>query len=743
MPDYNAKNEGDGAIAQGSNAIALGAGATLILQQAARYQRDTLHMLGSINPSFEGRAEEIGRILGLIRQKEGLRDGAIAITSLTGMGGIGKTELATVLAHALSADYPDAQLVIELGGRSAAPRTPSQELARVLQLIYPQDKLPDDAASLQAIYHHTLHGKKCAVLIDDAASEADARALLPPPGSVALITSRRALAVGERVPLTKLTRADAVAVLRNYRPLGDPAADALAALCADHPLALNVAGAFLKRNQAMPTETYLRELGKDRLGALRAEQHLDPEGQRVEAVFEHSYATLTAAQQSAWLALSVMPASFDLSAGVAVSDAGEDGLTHPLYALAQANLLEYDPQTERYGWHDLLKDFARARLPAPARAAAHLRHVDWVTSVEKFAQWELYLKGQVLPALTLFDRERAHFEAAFAWLSAQTSGGQGDGAAAAIAPRVVKLVDAVTYTSNLRFHPHQRIVWLEAQRDAARAMRDRGQEGAALGNLGLAYADLGEPRRAIEFYEQALKAMQEIGDKRAEGSILGNLGLAYADLGEPRRAIVFYEQDLMIAREIGDRRGEGSVLGNLGLAYADLGEPRRAIEFHEQALKVMQEIGDKRAEGSILGNLGVAYKNLGEPRRAIEFHEQALIIDREIGDRRGEGSDLGNLGLAYAALGEPRRAIEFYEQQLVITREIGDRSGEANASWNLGLRYEALGDLPRAVELMMVLVMFEREIGHPDAEKDAAGVEQVRARMQGSKLRRFFRNFRK
>ncbi|HQX75749.1 MAG TPA: hypothetical protein PL074_05525, partial [Thermoflexales bacterium] len=347
MPDYNAKNEGDGAIAQGSNAIALGAGATLILQQAARYQRDTLHMLGSINPSFEGRAEEIGRILGLIRQKEGLRDGAIAITSLTGMGGIGKTELATVLAHALSADYPDAQLVIELGGRSAAPRTPSQELARVLQLIYPQDKLPDDAASLQAIYHHTLHGKKCAVLIDDAASEADARALLPPPGSVALITSRRALAVGERVPLTKLTRADAVAVLRNYRPLGDPAADALAALCADHPLALNVAGAFLKRNQAMPTETYLRELGKDRLGALRAEQHLDPEGQRVEAVFEHSYATLTAAQQSAWLALSVMPASFDLSAGVAVSDAGEDGLTHPLYALAQANLLEYDPQTER------------------------------------------------------------------------------------------------------------------------------------------------------------------------------------------------------------------------------------------------------------------------------------------------------------------------------------------------------------------------------------------------------------
>ena len=60
--------------------------------------------------------------------------------------------------------------------------------------------------------------------------------------------------------------------------------------------------------------------------------------------------------------------------------------------------------------------------------------------------------------------------------------------------------------------------------------------------------------------------------------------IAYAHLGETRKAIEFYEQALMIAREIGDRRGEGNALGNLGIAYADLGETRKAIEFYEQAL---------------------------------------------------------------------------------------------------------------------------------------------------------------
>ena len=36
------------------------------------------------------------------------------------------------------------------------------------------------------------------------------------------------------------------------------------------------------------------------------------------------------------------------------------------------------------------------------------------------------------------------------------------------------------------------------------------------------------------------------------------MGLAYADLGEVRKAIEYYNQALAIIREIGDRRGEGA-----------------------------------------------------------------------------------------------------------------------------------------------------------------------------------------
>ena len=109
----------------------------------------------------------------------------------------------------------------------------------------------------------------------------------------------------------------------------------------------------------------------------------------------------------------------------------------------------------------------------------------------------------------------------------------------------------------------------------------------------------------------------EIGERAGEGNALGNLGNVYASLGEPRRAIELYEQQLAIDREIGDRRGEGAALGNLGNAYADLGELPRAIELYEQQLVIVREISDRRGEAIASWNLGLAYEEEGDLVRAV------------------------------------------------------------------------------------------------------------------------------
>jgi tetratricopeptide (TPR) repeat protein len=619
----------------------------------------------------------------------------------------------------MTARYPDGQIVVDMAGTSTAPLSPAQGLARVIRVFEPLMRLPDDVAELRPIYLHVLRGRRVPLILDNGHDGDQVAPLLPPEDCALIVTSRRRIAVGGvvRVNLDLLAPVEAEGLLGAI--VGEGRATAaelsrLAELCGRLPLALQVAGMFLHASPHWSAERFIAALADERkrLGRLKLEgsAELDVAASLALSVGELRRARPDLADH--WHELAVFPASFDTAAAGGVWDQPEDGAEDALGVLLSRNMVLYDPAQQRWRLHDLMRDLAGGRaavevLGAPADLAARLtaarrRHAEHYLGVLAAAE-DLYLKGgaQVASGVALFDRERRNIETGQTWATE----------AAADDPAAVRLCVgylAGIYVLSLRQHPRQRIGWLERAVTAAREIGDRHSEGNALGSLGLAYADLGETRRAIELYDQRLVIAREIGDRRGEGSALGDLGNAYAALGEPRRAIEYHEQHLAIAREIGDRHGAGRALGNLGLAYADLGEPRRAIEHHEQYLVIAREIGDRRGEGRALGSLGFAYAALGNTRRAIEHYEQWLVIAREIGDRRGECAALGHLGVAYAALGETRRAIEYHEQDLVIAREIGDRRGEGAALGNLGLAYADLGDTRHAIAVLgEALVIFE------------------------------------
>lgn len=110
--------------------------------------------------------------------------------------------------------------------------------------------------------------------------------------------------------------------------------------------------------------------------------------------------------------------------------------------------------------------------------------------------------------------------------------------------------------------------------------------------------------------EIALAAARQLQHREGESVTLSNLGLAYTDLNETRRAIQFFEEALLLDREIGNLRGEGADLGNLGLAYADLVRPAvpsnsmnnswplraQAIHHAGQALIIYEQIEAPHAE---------------------------------------------------------------------------------------------------------------------------------------------------
>ncbi|XWK91305.1 MAG: tetratricopeptide repeat protein [Phormidium sp.] len=265
------------------------------------------------------------------------------------------------------------------------------------------------------------------------------------------------------------------------------------------------------------------------------------------------------------------------------------------------------------------------------------------------------------------------------------------------------------------------INYSEQQLLISREFKDRTNEGAALVNIGIAYRNLSDYTKAIKYLQQSLAIAREIKDQQIEIKVLANLGLTYLNLNDYLQAIKYSEQWLAIAREIKDRQVEGEALGNLGRAYLNLGDYPRAIKYSEQALAIAREIQNRQGEGIALGDLGLAYYNLGDYPRAIKYSEQALAIAREIQNRQGEGIALGNLGLAYLELGDYPRAIDYSEQALAISRKIQNRQGEGNVLGNLGLAYNQLGDYPRALNYFEQWLVIAREIKDRLSEGRALG----------------------
>lgn len=650
----------------------------------------------------------VGRVADLETLREmRAQSGTAVITGLRGMGGIGKTALALVLAHEWKDQYPAAQIWLDGRGTHANPPSAAALLAQAIQAFQPDRKPPEERRELETLYYSLLQHHPSLIVLDNASSAEQAGGLTPPPGSALIVTCRHNFMVGKTAALYvgKLSDAEATELLRELYPaLNDADAAALVKLCCGLPLALKLAGSHLAmdaREQADVSD-YITDQRSGRLATLDADAP-DANEITISETLRLSEERLTEPERTAWRKLAVFASSFDARAAESIAGADKALLTR----LERRSLLERE-ENQRFVLHDLAIDYALERLGEGKTRALRLARARHYIMIGYESQ-ALYLKGKQVESLALFDRERTQIESAFVWLNATGT--------EETARLMTELVNVVAYTSHLRFHPRERILWLEAQLAAARQVGLRHSEGTALGNLGNAHFTLGNPRKAIEFYEKDLFIARETGDLRAQGVALGNLGNAYKSLGEIGKAIEYCTKRLIIARKVGDRRGESVALGTLGSAFAMLGNNHKAIEIFEHQLAASREIGNRQGEGDALGNLGIAYKNSGAAHKSIEFLQQWLVIAREIGDQSGEGDALGNLGNAYGDLGDARKAIDFFEQSLVLARETGDRRGEGITLWNIAWTHESLGERDQAITCAEAALPLYEATEHPSTPK--------------------------
>jgi len=676
--------------------------ANQVIIQSSGFPQDLSvpHQLPSPPKDFMGREEEIRSLLDKF-------DRGATITGLRGMGGVGKTALALVLADQLKGSFSAGQIYLDMQGTSKNPLRPDKAMAHVIRsFLGPGFEVPEDQNGLCGFYRTVLSERKALILLDNAADHVQVEPLVPPAGSALLITSRNKFAMDglKELDLNILPSKDACDFMQSICGRIGEHADELAKLCGCLPLALRNAAYVLKEKPNMGVASYIKRLND-------ARKRLD----LVEASFDLSYQLLRPELQRLWCMLSVFPADFDLAGAAAVWQMENDAAEEALGELMRLSLVDFEPYTTgeggRYRLHDLARDFSDLRLDESDRELSHERHAEHYISVLTNAN-ELYKSGNgnIFTGLDFFDADRLNIFTGQAWAAKRFKANI----------KAAKLCSSYPregfYLLGLRQHPKEQIHWLESALAAAQQLMDRKSEAAHLGRIGREYSHFGKYLVSIDYLEQAIALAREVGDPFVEGWALDNLGSVYRKKGDYETAIDYCQRHLRIAKEIGDKRGEGTALGNIGQAYYAKEDISSAINYYEQHLRIVLEEGNKRGERDAIGNLGNAYASLRDFKKAFSYYRKARAISEAMRDCRGIGDVLGNMGKAYFALREYDKSINYCKRALKASQMFGDREREAQALFTLGNVSSATGQRDEAISLAESALAIFEEIESPHAE---------------------------
>jgi predicted ATPase/DNA-binding CsgD family transcriptional regulator len=610
---------------------------------------------------FVGRRRELAEVRRLIAQSR--------LVTLTGVGGVGKTRLATEAAARLGSAFPGGTWMADLsavvdGGQAA------QAVVNALGVVERSTRPATDkiighfagAVALLVLDNCEHLDDACAVLVDRLLSQTS--------GVRVLATSRRPLGLtGEHLlpvpPLPvpdlsqlDLSRFDAVTLLADrtaaLRPgfaVTDANAAAVARVCAQLdglPLAIELAASRLR---TLSPEQLADRLERRFAVLTRGSPVAQPRQQTLRAVFDWSYSLCSAPERLLWARLSVFAGTFDLEAAEAVC-AGpglpSGAILDQLDRLVAQSIVLAEPHGAqmRFRLLETIRQYGRERLAEIGEEQPlRWRHRDFYLRLarDQAAEWFGPRQEEGLARLRA---EHANLRAA---LEASVADPAGPGAALAFVTALRCHWYADGYLAEGR-------TWLDhalsLPAGPAAAEQDRVHALWVAAWVGLLQGD--EPA-ALSRLDECDALAAALGDQRAAGFSRSLRGTAELFAGRIEPAIALLEEALAGFGSIGENEGSGWARFQFAISLAHHGESARAQAAGRLAIGASEAHGERLCRSYTLWVLGFDTWLQGGPDAAA-LARSGLAIQRGFNDPVGVALIIELLAWIAASDGEARRA---------------------------------------------------------------------------------------
>ncbi len=230
--------------------------------------------------------------------------------------------------------------------------------------------------------------------------------------------------------------------------------------------------------------------------------------------------------------------------------------------------------------------------------------------------------------------------------------------------------------------------------------------------------DLGKYDDAREKLQKTLALREQIGDRAGEAAAWHQLATLDVRQGEYDQAQKKYERALEIRKDISDPEGEAAALHGLASIDLNFGKHDAARMKLEKVLEITQKVGDRASRAAALHQLASIDLNLGNFDAALKKSQESLRITREVGDRGGEGAALHLLATIDLRQGKFAESRHKFQQSLQVRQQTGDPVGMAACFYQLGVLAVELGRPTDGISLIALCYVIDKAIGYADTEND-------------------------
>jgi tetratricopeptide (TPR) repeat protein/transcriptional regulator with XRE-family HTH domain len=670
----------------------------------------------------------IGREQDLVTLRQRLLAGEYAETVLLGLPGVGKTTLATALAHdvAVQEHFADGVLWAGLGPQANI----AELLSRWGALLGITNRRASELRSAEdwtKALREAIGTRELLLVIDDAWTADEALTFrIGGPYCTHLVTTRfpivaSQISIDGIVNLRELDSAQSIDLLRHLAPqivdLELSKAQDLVEAVGGLPLALTLMGNYL-RKQAYTGQRRRIQAALQRLSDMRerlaiseirppTESHPSLPGDTplsLQSIISVTDQLLVAQDSQALYALATFspkPNSFSEEAALAVADCD----TETLDLLNDIGLLE-SSSPGRYALHQTIADYARVHLTGQAAELASGRLIAYATKfVEEHRKDYEQLGREGSTILTALeeayrlkkDVELVHLALAFtpfmlarAWYDQAEKHVQRAYAAASTLNDSTSVIEALQHQGEIahkRGHFMQADSHLQEGLQLARLIGDEDRISALLATLGWVAGKRGDYAQAEAYLLEGLQLAQQLQNKARICELLRILGLLKNEQGEYSLSEAYLREGLTIVRQLNDAEQTCALLINLGAAVAQQGHYGQAESYFQEGLAIARQIEHSEAMGVLLANLGDAASEQGKYSEAEGYFQEGLRMVRQIGHREWICGLLINLGIMKRRQGNYQEAESYLSEALALARQVARPQMIATALYECGNLY--------------------------------------------------------